>query len=109
MKQSSRINSIIVLGRSILLFTLIFNHYLQHSNNASETFTSIFLIANVALLGITNGIGATLTFGLVSRSTEDEIKKQAGGSIGFFSILGIFLGSCLAFGTGAITDTFKKK
>ena len=109
LKQSSRINSIIVLGRSILLFTLIFNHYLQHSNNASETFTSIFLIANVALLGITNGIGATLTFGLVSRSTEDEIKKQAGGSIGFFSILGIFLGSCLAFGTGAITDTFKKK
>ena len=108
MKQSSTLNSIIVLGRSILLFTLIFNHYLQHSDSASETFTSIFLMINVAILGITNGIGATMTFGLVSNLAEDEIKKQAGGSIGFFSILGIFLGSCFAFGTGAITDTFKK-
>ena len=107
MKQSIILNSTIVLGRSILLFTLIFNDYLQYSNNASETFTSIFLMVNVAILGITNGIGATLTFGLVSNVAEDEIKKQTGGSIGFFSILGIFLGSCLAFGTGAIIDTFK--
>ena len=107
MKQSIILNSTIVLGRTVLLFTLIFNGYLQYSNSASETFTSIFLMVNVAILGITNGIGATLTFGLVSNVAEDEIKKQTGGSIGFFSILGIFLGSCLAFGTGAIIDTFK--
>lgn len=62
---------------------------------------------NVAILGITNGMGSTLTFGLASDIAEDEIKKQTGGSIGFFSVLGIFLGSCLAFGTGAITDSYR--
>ena len=108
MKQSKKLNLIVMLGRSILLFTLIFNDYLQFSLEANLTFTSIFLIINVILLGLTNGIGATLTFGLASSLAEDEIKKQTGGSIGFFCIFGIFLGSCLAFGTGAIIDTFKK-
>ena len=106
LKQSSILNSIIIFGRSILLFTLIFNDYLQQ-NNTNETFTSIFLMVNVGILGLTNGIGATLTFGLASDIAEDEIKKQTGGSMGFFCILGIFLGSTLAFGTGAIIDTFK--
>ena len=82
-KPTKILNSIIVLGRSILLI-------------------------NVAILGITNGMGATLTFGLASNLAEDEIKKQTGGLIGFFSILGIFLGSVLAFGTKAIIKTFKK-
>ena len=106
LKQSSILNSIIIFGRSILLFTLIFNDYLQQ-NNTNETFTSIFLMVNVGILGLTNGIGATLTFGLASDIAEDEIKKQTGGSIGFFSILGIFLGSTLGLITGEIIDTFK--
>ena len=100
-------NRIIVIGRSILFFTLIFNDYCQVELKSNLTFTSIFLMVNVAILGITNGMGATLTFGLASDIAEDEIKKQTGGSIGFFSILGIFLGSCLAFGTGAITDSYR--
>ena len=100
-------NRIIVIGRSILFFTLIFNDYCQVKLKSNLTFTSIFLMVNVAILGITNGMGATLTFGLASDIAEDEIKKQTGGSIGFFSIFGIFLGSCLAFGTGAITDSYK--
>ena len=61
---------------------------------------------NGAILGMTNGMGAALTFGLASNLAEDEIKKQTGGSIGFFSILGIFLGSCLAFGTGGIIESY---
>ena len=107
MKPNKCANMIILLGRSILFFTLIFNHYCQVKLGSSLTFTSIYLLANVAILGVTNGMGATLTFGLASEVAEDEIKKQTGGSIGFFSILGIFLGSCLAFGTGEIIDSYK--
>ena len=107
-KPTKILNSIIVLGRSILLITLIINDYFQRNLDLNLTFTSIFLMVNVAILGITNGMGATLTFGLASNLAEDEIKKQTGGLIGFFSILGIFLGSVLAFGTKAIIKTFKK-
>ena len=103
---NKNVNLIIMLGRSILLFTIIFNNYCQQNDKVNITFTSIFLMVNVALLGLSNGMGATLTFGLASRSAEDEIKKQTGGSIGFFSILGIFLGSCFAFATGAIIKSF---
>ena len=108
LKPNKTLNLIFVLGRSILLITLILNDYSQYALHVNLSFTSIFLIVNVAILGITNGISATLTFGLASSSAEDEIKKQTGGFIGFFCILGIFLGSITAFGTGAIIDTFKK-
>ena len=109
MKPTKFANMIILLGRSIFFFTIIFNHYCQVKLGSSLTFTSIYLLANVAILGVTNGMGATLTFGLASEVAEDEIKKQTGGSIGFFSILGIFLGSCLAFGTGEIIDSYTPK
>ena len=98
-----------MIGRTILLFTIIFNYYLQEKTEAPLTLTSILLIINVVILGMTNGIGAAMTFGLAAESAEDDIKEQAGSSISFFSILGIFLGSCLAFATGAIIDTFKNK
>lgn len=62
---------------------------------------------NVAILGITNGMAGTLSFGLAARLSEDEIKGQAGGSISFFTILGIFLGSCFSFAVGAILDAIK--
>ena len=106
LKPSKIANKLIILGRSVLLFTLIFNHYCQKKLETGLTFTSIFLLVNVAILGMTNGMGAALTFGLASNLAEDEIKKQTGGSIGFFSILGIFLGSCLAFGTGGIIESY---
>jgi MFS family permease len=106
---TKRKNFIIMIGRTILLFTIIFNYYLQEKTEAPLTLTSILLIINVVILGMTNGIGAAMTFGLAAESAEDDIKEQAGSSISFFSILGIFLGSCLAFATGAIIDTFKNK
>ena len=108
-KPSKKLDLIILIGRVILIFTIIFNYYCQERLNTSLTTTSILIIIYVALLGITNGIGATLTFGLASARAEDEIKEQVGNSIGFFCILGIFLGSVLAFGSGAIIDAIKKK
>lgn len=106
-KSNKILDMIIVFGRSILIFTVIFNGYCQKVLDSNLTFTSIFLIINTALLGITNGMAATLTFAIASEIAEDNIKKQAGGSIGFFSIFGIFLGTCVAFGTSAIVDSFE--
>jgi len=110
-KPNKTLDYIIVLGRSILLFTIIFNYYCQERLVEDNTFTSILIMVNVAVLGVTNGIGAALTFGLASRTVEDEIKETTGNFIGFFSILGIFFGSCFAFVTGAIIDqiTVNKK
>ncbi len=87
---------IVILGRSIFMFTLIFNHYLD-MNSDSHTFYSICLMLNVSLLALTNGMGTSLTFGLAPSLVPDEIKGRAGGSIGFFNILGIFIGTCFAF------------
>ena len=108
MPQTKGLNLGIGIGRTLLIATLILNYYFQITD-VNLTFTSIFLIVNVAILGITNGMAATLSFGLASKLSEDEIKGQAGGSISFCSILGIFFGSCLAFGTGGIIDAIKKK
>ena len=63
----------------------------------NKTFTSICLIINVSILAITNGIATSLCFGLAPSLVPDEIKGRAGGSVGFFNIFGIFLGTCVAF------------
>ena len=102
-------NAIIILGRSILLFTLVFNWYCQDNLNMPLWSTSILLILNVALLAVTNGIGTTLTFGIAPETVEDEYKGLAGTSLSFFVTVGIFLGSCVNFGTNAVISTFKKK
>ena len=107
-KPTKQLNMIIILGRSILLFTIVFNFYaqLKLEENESHLITSISLLINVALLAATNGIGTTLCFGIAPNEVEDEFKGQAGGSLSFFLILGIFLGNCVAFGTEAIIGTF---
>lgn len=106
-KPTKKLNAITILGRSILLFTLIFNFYCQDGLLWNINITSILLIINVAFLAMTNGIGTTLCFGLAPNEVEDEYKGQAGISLSFFLIIGIFLGSCVAFGTEAIINTFK--
>lgn len=107
-KPTKKLNMIVVLGRSILLFTIVFNYYLQKQLQENETpfITSFSLLINVAFLAATNGIGTSLCFGIAPNEVEDEFKGQAGGSISFFLILGIFLGNCVAFGTDAIIGTF---
>ena len=72
--------------------------------NTNIFITSFFLIGNLALFAITNGIGTTLCFGIAPTLVKDEIKGQAGASVSFFTILGIFLGSCVVFLTGIILE-----
>ena len=99
-------NNIICLGRSILLFTLLFNFYMQQLLKIELTITSSLLILNVALLSLTNGIGTTLCFSIAPNVVEDEWKGLAGTSLSFFLIVGIFLGSCVNFGVDAIISKF---
>ena len=102
-------NTIIILGRSVLLFTLVFNYYCQERLDVDLTITSILLIVNVALLALTNGIGTTLTFGIAPDIVEDEYKGPAGTSVSFFLIVGIFLGSCVNFGVERIIAMITKE
>ena len=108
-KPTKKLNVIVILGRSILLFTIIFNYFCQDKLGWPISLTSILLIINMALLAATNGIGTTLCFGIAPNEVDNEYKGQAGNSLSFFLIVGIFLGACAAFGSDAIIDTFKKK
>ena len=99
-------NNIVCLGRSVLLFTLLFNFYMQEKMKVELTITSSLLILNVALLSLTNGIGTTLCFSIAPNVVEDEWKGLAGTSLSFFLIVGIFLGSCVNFGVDAIIAKF---
>ena len=100
---------IIILARSVLLFTIIFNFYCQEKYVLSLNVTSVLLIINVALLASTNGIATTLCFGLAPNEVENEYKGQVGSSVSFFLMLGIVLGSCSAFGVDAIINTFRRQ
>ena len=106
--QTKLINSVIIINRSFLLFTLVFNWYCQDGLHLDLTLTSILLIINVAILAITNGIGTTLCFGIAPNVVEDEYKGLAGTSLSFFLIVGISLGSCVNFGVAAIISLFKE-
>jgi equilibrative nucleoside transporter 1/2/3 len=108
MPRTKLVNNIICINRSFLLFTLVFNWYMQDALELDLTLTSIFLILNVAILALTNGIGTTLCFGIAPNEVEDEYKGLAGTSLSFFLIVGIFLGSCINFGVDAIISLFKK-
>ena len=109
MKPTKQLNMIIILARSVLLFTIIFNFYCQEKYILSLTVTSVLLIINVALLASTNGIATTLCFGLAPNEVENEYKGQVGSSVSFFLMLGIVLGSCSAFGVDAIINTFRRQ
>ena len=105
---SKKLNTIVILGRSFLLFTVVFNYYCQDGLGWDPTLTTILLFINMAIFASTNGIGTTLCFALAPNEVEDKYKGQAGISISFFLIIGIFLGSLIAFITNAIISTFKK-
>ena len=104
---SKKLNTIVILGRSFLLFTVVFNYYCQDGLELDPTLTTILLFINMAIFASTNGIGTTLCFALAPNEVEDKYKGQAGISISFFLIIGIFLGSLIAFITNAIINTFK--
>ena len=58
----------------------------------------------VSILALTNGMATSLCFGLAPSLVPDKIKGRAGGSISFFNIFGIFLGTCVAFLTNYIME-----
>ncbi len=69
-----------------------------------ENLSSILLIVNVVLLSVTNGIATTICLGLAPTMVPGSMKGRAGSSISFFNILGIFLGTVVAFGTKFIIN-----
>ena len=95
---------IIICGRSILVLTFILNSYFDMKLGMNPNLSSVFLIINVILLATTNGIGTTLCLGLASTMVENNMKGRAGSSISFFNILGIFLGTIIAFMTKYIIN-----
>ena len=105
---TKKINIINAFSRIVLVFFIIFNFYCQDGLGWNVNITSVLILLFTLLLGLTNGIGVTLCFGLAPNEVEDKFKGQAGSSISFFLIIGIFIGSCIAFGTEAIIGTFRK-
>jgi hypothetical protein len=107
-KPNKKLNMIMVLARSVLFFTLIFNDYSHYKLGWNVDTTSILLFFNVAILACTNGITNTLTFGLAPEQVSDDLKGQAGTSLSFFLIFGIFLGSCIAILLQKIMNLYDK-
>ena len=95
------------LPRGLLLVTIVLNYYFEY-DDYNHTFTSIFLIFNICMLGLTNGIATTLCLGIAPSLVNDELKSQAGSSVSLFIIIGIFIGSCFAFLTKYILKKIHK-
>ena len=108
-KQTKLKTYIISIGRTILIFLLIFNYYCQIGLKTNLNVTSILLIIYVIALGLTHGMGNSLCFGLAPTMVEDDLKLQAGSSMSFFTVFGLFLGSCLGFLTKYILEQIDKK
>ncbi len=95
---------IIICGRSILVLALILNFYFDMKLGMDPTLSSILLIVYVTILAITNGMGTTICLGLAPSMVPDTMKGRAGSSVSFFNILGIFLGTIVAFMTKYIIN-----
>ena len=94
----------IICGRSILVLALILNFYCDMKLGMDPTVSSILLIIYVSILAITNGMGTTICLGLAPTMVPNSMKGRAGSSVSFFNILGIFLGTCVAFMTKYIIN-----
>ena len=108
-KQTKLKTYIIALGRTVLIFLLIFNYYCEIGLKTNLNVTSVLLIIWVIVLGLTHGMGNSLCFGLAPTMVEDDLKLQAGSSMSFFTVFGLFLGSCLGFLTKFILEEIDKK
>ena len=95
---------IIVCSRSLLVVTLILNFYLDMKLGIDPNLSSSLLLINVLALAITNGIATSVCLGLAPTKVPGYMKGRSGSSISFFNILGIFLGTCLAFLTKFIMN-----
>ena len=95
---------IIICGRSVLVLALILNFYFDMKMGMDPNLSSILLIVYVSILAITNGMGTTICLGLAPTMVPDSMKGRAGSSVSFFNILGIFLGTVIAFMTKYIIN-----
>ena len=95
---TKKLTYIIILLRTIFLFTIIFNHYLYFSLKVNYKITSSLLIINIILFGISNGFATSLCMGIAPTLLKDKIKGKAGASVSFALSVGSALGSCVAFG-----------
>ena len=101
---SKKLGYIIILGRSILVFLLIFNHYCNLVLEVHTNITSIFLIINLVLLSGSNGFDSSLCFGLAPTLVSREYKGKAGNAVSLFQVIGGVCGSSLAFLTQKIIN-----
>ena len=101
-KPSKKLGYIIILGRSILVFFLILNHYCNMVLEVDTNITSIFLIINLVLLSGSNGFDSSLCFGLAPTLVSREYKGKAGNAVSLFQVIGGVCGSSLAFLTQKI-------
>lgn len=101
---TKRILTIISLFRILFLVSIALNSILSNSNDSRIMICSIAIIANMFLFGFSNGICTSICYAIAPTVVEEELKGKAGSSISFFNIVGIFLGTCVAFGMNAIID-----
>ena len=101
-KPTKKLTYIIILLRTIFLFTIIFNHYLYFSLKVNYKVTSSLLIINIILFGISNGFATSLCMGIAPTLLVEKIKGKAGASVSFSLSVGSAVGSCVAFGVEKI-------
>ena len=101
-KPTMRKTYIVILLRTIFIFTIIFNHYLYFSLKVNYNITSTLLVINIVLFGISNGFATSICMGIAPTLLKDEIKGKAGASVSFSLSVGSAIGSCLAFGVEKI-------
>lgn len=94
------------LIRLILLILIPLDDYLEFKQYI--TASSALLIFNVVFLSLTNGIATSLAYALAPMSVKSYLKGKAGGSVSFFNICGIFIGTISAFGMNAIIKAITK-
>ena len=92
----------IILSRTVLVFLLIFNHYLNIIVGVSTNITSCFLVLNLVLLSGSNGFDSSLCFGLGPTLVSGEYKGKAGNAVSLFQVIGGVCGSSFAFITQKI-------
>jgi ABC-type multidrug transport system fused ATPase/permease subunit len=101
-KPSKNLGYKIILGRTILVFLLILNHYFNIILGVNTNITSFCLIINLILLSGTNGFDSSLSFGLAPTLVTGEYKGKAGNAISLFQVVGGVCGSSFAFITQKI-------
>lgn len=97
---------IITLGRFILFVLLPLNVLV--SSKGYNLGSGFFLIINLLILSVTNGICNSLCYALVPTTVKKAKDKGKGAStVGFFAVLGIECGNLLSFAMDALVNVIE--